>query len=303
MISSAWRTAPAGTELDAVLGLVDAVAAADGVAAFSEPVLLDLRGVSPSSASRHLLVSDDDVLVAYAHLDERDPADRVVEMAVAPRHRGRGVGTSLTDLLVAELGTGPVRAWAHGDHPAAAHLAARAGLSRDRELWMMRRPATAEPLPELRVPDGVDIRPLRVGVDEPAVVRVNARAFAWHPEQGAMTVDEVHAREREDWFDADGFLLGWDTATEALLGFHWTKVHARSASVPEPLGEVYVVGVDPDAQGRGLGGALTLAGLHHLARRGLHEVILYVEGDNAPAVATYRRLGFDRTAVDVSWQR
>jgi mycothiol synthase len=169
----------------------------------------------------------------------------------------------------------------------------------------MRRPGPgheALPLPALEVPEGVAIRPLRVGEDEDAVVALNNRAFAWHPEQSGWTRADVTEIEAEPWFDAAGVLLAWDTASEALLGFHFTKVHERSPSVPEPLGEVYVVGVDPDAQGRGLGRALTLAGLHHVAGRGLRTVILYVEGDNAAAVATYRPLGFERDAVDVSYQ-
>jgi mycothiol synthase len=153
------------------------------------------------------------------------------------------------------------------------------------------------------VPDGVAIRPLRVDHDEDAVLAVNNRAFAWHPEQSGWTRAAVAEIEAEPWFDADGVLLAWDTASGDLLGFHWTKVHDVAAGADEPLGEVYVVGVDPAAQGRGLGRALTLAGLHHLADRGLRTTILYVEGDNAAAIATYRGLGFERDAVDVSYQR
>jgi mycothiol synthase len=170
----------------------------------------------------------------------------------------------------------------------------------------MRRPAPgheAPPLPALTVPDGVVIRPLRVGQDEDAVVAVNNRAFSWHPEQSGWTRTDVAEIEAESWFDAAGVLLAWDTATGDLLGFHFTKVHDAAAGADEPLGEVYVVGVDPGAQGRGLGRALTLAGLHHLEGRGLRVTILYVEGDNAPAIATYRHLGFERDAVDVSYQR
>jgi mycothiol synthase len=55
---------------------------------------------------------------------------------------------------------------------------------------------------------------------------------------------------------------------------------------------VYVVGVDPDAQGGGLGKALTLAGLRYLHGRDLPRAILYVESDNAPAIAVYSKLGF-----------
>jgi mycothiol synthase len=93
--------------------------------------------------------------------------------------------------------------------------------------------------------------------------------------------------------------MAFDEETGALLGFHWTKVHN------EDLGEVYVVGVDPAAQGRGIGASLTLIGLHHLAKRlstnSQPTVILYVEADNSAAVNTYRRLGFEVSGIDVAY--
>ncbi len=227
----------------------------------------------------------------------------MVELGVAPGARRHGIATTVARELLGDpaIRPGHARVWAHGDRPGSAELARALGLARERDLWMMRRPAGAGPLPAARPVDGVTIGPLRVGRDEPDVVAVNARAFSWHPEQGAMTVDDVVRREQEPWFDAEGFLLARDDRDGRLLGFHWTKVHPDGARDGGPVGEVYVVGVDPDAQGRGLGGALTLAGLHHLAGRGLAEVVLYVEADNAPAVATYRRLGFEVDAVDVSF--
>lgn len=316
MITTGWRDTLDDAELAEVRDHVEAVAVSDAVTAYAEPATMDLATGGAEDGTRHLLARDaTGVLVGYAHVDARHPDDVVVEFAVRPEHRRHGVGATMADLLLAELPT--ARAWAHGDGAAAGHLAASCGLRRDRELWEMRRGPEAGPLPTLRVPDGVVIRPLRVGTDEEGVVAVNNRAFAWHPEQSGWTLADVRHLEAESWFDADGVLLAWDDARasspsstsvasaeeRSLLGFHWTKVHQRSASVPEPLGEVYVVGVDPSAQGRHVGTALTLAGLHHLAQRGLDTVILYVEGDNAAAIATYRHLGFEQAAVDVSYRR
>ena len=103
-----------------------------------------------------------------------------------------------------------------------------------------------------------------------------------------------------------GFLLAWRVApdgTETLLGSHWTKTHPAGEVGDEAVGEVYVLGVDPDAQGLRLGRALTDLGLAHLRGRGLAEVLLYVEEDNTPAVSLYEKTGFTRFAVDVSWRR
>jgi mycothiol synthase len=247
-------------------------------------------------------------LVGYAQLDPTATApdgtpDPVAELVVHPAHRRYGIGSAL---LAAVLDRSPaVRVWAHGALPAAGALAARAGLTAQRELWRMRRDLDI-PLPDLQMPDGVRIRSFAVGADEAELLRVNNAAFAWHPEQGGWTLDDVAEREAEPWFDPDGVLLAVDvTAPQHVLGIHWTKVHAAGtgeADATAPVGEVYVLGVDPAAQGRRLGPALTLAGLAHLRDLGLGAVVLYVEADNAAAVRLYRDLGFERFSADVSYR-
>lgn len=217
-----------------------------------------------------------------------------LDLAVAPDTRAQGLGTALA--AAALTAPGPVTAWSHGDHPAARLLATRYGAGPVRELWVMRRP-TAEPLPEVATPPGVTIRGF--DPDDPAdsadVLEVNAAAFASHPEQGALDSSGLAERIAEDWFDPAGLLLARD-ADASLLGFHWTKRHDREH------GEVYVVGVAPQAQGRGLGKVLTLAGLRHLAERGVDEIHLYVESDNHAARAVYEGLGFTHAARDTHVQ-
>jgi mycothiol synthase len=174
-----------------------------------------------------------------------------------------------------------------------------------RELLQMRRPLTE--LPPTTHPDGVRIVTYSGPDDDAELLRVNNAAFAWHPEQGGWADVDIAERRGEPWFDPDGLFMAFDEHTGKLLGFHWTKVHATSRGEVHSadLGEVYVVGVDPAAQGRGLGAALTLIGLHHLAERlsssAEPTVLLYVEADNSAAVKTYRRLGFDVFSVDAAY--
>ncbi len=246
----------------------------------------------------HLLAHEPDdggELVGYAHLDTGGDAfgNQVAEAVVHPAHRRRGYGAHLIEAVLAEASP-KLRIWSHGDHPAAVRIAGKLRLDRVRELLKMRLDAAA-PLPGPAWPDGVAVRTFVPGADEAAVIAVNGRAFDWHPEQSQLTVDELVATEGESWFDPAGFFLA--TRDDEVVGFHWTKVH------PGDLGEVYVVGVDPAAQGGGLGKALTLAGLHHLRDKGLGDTILYVESDNAAAVAVYTRLGFTVAETDVAYQR
>lgn len=151
---------------------------------------------------------------------------------------------------------------------------------------------------------GVTLRTFRPGEDDEQWLRLNALAFAHHPEQGAWTEQDLADRFAEPWFDPAGFFLA--TRGDRVVGFHWTKVHPGTSAGPA-LGEVYVVGVDPAEQGSGLGRALTAAGLHHLTgdgpgERGLDTVLLYVDADNPAAVRVYERLGFTVHEVDLMYR-
>jgi mycothiol synthase len=211
----------------------------------------------------------------------------LLHLVVAPENRRRGVGTRL---LARAIGgrAGPWQAWSHGDHPAAAALARRTGFDRVRELWVMRRSLTDLTDTPSRA-GAVAVRSFRPG-DEPEVLRVNAAAFAHHPEQGSMDAAELAERMAEPWFDPAGLLVAAEG--DRLLGFHWTKRHSAT------LGEVYVVGIDPASQGLGLGKVLVDAGLRHLRDGGAQDVLLYVESDNVPAVLLYERLGFTHAPAD-----
>jgi mycothiol synthase len=214
-----------------------------------------------------------------------------LDVAVAPSARRAGLGQRLARIAADQ--PGELAAWSHGDDPAARAIADRLGFVRARDLWVMRRP-TAVPLPATELPADVRIRDYGDG-DAGALLAVNAAAFAHHPEQGGLDHEGLAERMAEPWFDPAGLLLAVDPDGK-LLGFHWTKQHDAAT------GEVYVVGVSPAAQGRGLGRALTLAGLHHLASRGVGEVLLYVESDNAPARHLYGTLGFTHDPRDTHVQ-
>jgi mycothiol synthase len=287
-----------------VLGLVRAATEADGVGPLSEHVMLHLRyGGDPRA--RNLLLESHGQLAGYAHLDPTDPvAGPSAELVIDPAHRGHGLGLTLVRALLAEAGQRPLRLWAHGDLPAATRLAAAAGFERVRALWQMTR-SLQTPLAAPQLAPGITIRTFMVGADEDAWTSLNRRAFVRHPEQGAWTRADLDLREREPWFDPDGFFLA--ERAGKIVGFHWTKIHGRVREGPghdhEAIGEVYVVGVDPAERGNGLGRALTLVGLHYLRSQGLRQVMLYVDEANAPAIGLYTSLGFTHTGTDVMFAR
>jgi mycothiol synthase len=269
----------------------------------------------------HLIIRLAGLLVGYAHVDTTDAVEGAsAELVVHPMHRRRGLGRALVTAVTAAAAeddpTGRLRLWAHGDHPSATALALSLGFERYRVLFQMRRSLFA-PVDAPELPPGVELRTFRPGVDDETWVALNARAFADHPDQGKWTIDDLRVRMGEPWFDPAGFLIAEGNlvdprepgpAGRTMLGFHWTKVHGApresgDSHQHDPIGEVYVLGVDPAAAGLGLGAALTLAGLRHLRARGLDQAMLYVDESNPRAVHLYQRLGFARWSTDVCFRR
>jgi mycothiol synthase len=285
-------------EVRAVSTLAEAATEADGVRPLSEHVMLHLR-YGGDERVRNVLVWKGPRLLAYGHLDVTDEvAGASAEMVVHPAYRRHGLGRLLVATIRAETADGRLRLWAHGGHRGAAALAADLGFRQSRALWQMRRSLYAA-LPTVELPDGVTVRNFEPGRDDEAWVRLNGTAFAGHPEQGGWTVEDLHRRMAEPWFDPHGFFLA--QRGDRLAGFHWTKVHGGEGSHHghDPIGEVYVLGVDPGERGTGLGRALTLVGLQHLRHLGLPDAMLYVDADNAAAIRLYQGLGFTRWETDL----
>lgn len=284
---------------EAVKTVVSRAAVTDGTAPLSEQAV---KAISADGSVQHLVVSEGTRIVGYAGIAAGSAkAPPMAEVVVDPEFRGRGAGRRLVDRALSDGGDG-ARVWAHGNLGPARAVAARLGLTVARELLQMRRSLATPELPEVVVPESITLRTYEGPRDDAELLRVNSAAFAWHPEQGGWTAKDIAERRDEEWFDPAGVFLAFEEGTDHLLGFHWTKVHAAEAGEDE-IGEVYVVGVDPASQGRGLGRVLTLAGLHYLRDRQLAEVLLYVEADNVAAVHTYERLGFSRFHADAAYTR
>lgn len=268
----------------------------DGTAPLSEQAV---KAISADGDGAHLVATSGTRIVGYAGIAPGDPA--MAEAVVHPDFRGHGTGRRLVDRALSDGGDG-ARIWAHGNIEPAQSVAKALELKVVRELLQLRRPLGTPDLPDVVVQEGISLRTYRGHQDDDELLRVNNAAFAWHPEQGGWTEKDIAERREEAWFDPAGVFLAFEEGTDTLLGFHWTKVHPAEAGEDE-IGEVYVVGIDPAAQGRGLGRILTLAGLHYLKNRDLADVLLYVEADNSAAVHTYERLGFTRFHVDAAYAR
>jgi mycothiol synthase len=282
------------------VGAVLAAAGEDGEPALAEQKRLEIEH-RPEDPFVGFFVRAGDDLVGYGHLS---PGTGVwgLEVALVPGSRqlareARRLVVARALEAVARAGGGRLQHWVARAGPDDDAEARRAGFTVERRLLQLR--ADLPVLPERRGhPPELTLRPFRPGDDDAEWLEVNNRAFAGHPEQGAWTLTQLHERQREPWFEPEGFLVLSEDGH--LVGSCWTKVHAE---MEPPAGEIYVISVDPARHRGGLGRALTLAGLDWMVAHGLRQALLYVDEANGPALSLYRALGFTLWRTDAAYLR
>ena len=287
-----------------VLELIKAANDLDGVPPIAEHVLLHLRHGGDKSDS-HLVIEKDGQVIAYAHLDKTDlVAGPSIEAVVHPKYRSRGFGTQLLKEAITICGD-KTRIWSHGDLPQAQSIAASLKLER---LW-----ANLQMSKQLIEIDEVNprylIRSFLPGIDDQAFLELNNKVFGDHPDQGRWSNSDLEVRVNEEWFDEKGFFVCEDKGK--LIGFCWTKIHGAHTHSHlgneadhghEAIGEIYVLAVNPDYKGQGVGRDLTITGLNYLRYQGLNNVMLYVGVENKPAFKLYKSLGFNEFGSDVMYR-
>lgn len=279
-----WRALD-DEHFDAVVDLIGDAVEHDGFPALSDQLWLDLIDRRQHGFVAVLAVDESKRIGAYGQLSAANESTSV-ELVIAPLHRRQTseLATMLLKAAVAEIeveGGGTLYWWVHHPDDAAGAIAGTVGMTLSRRLMQLRR---SLPLEETTT---VTTRDFEVGRDEMEWLRVNNAAFHDHPEQGGWTLDTLRQRETEPWFDPAGFRL--HERDGKLAAFCWTKVHSEATP---PMGEIYVIAVDPALHGTGLGRALTVAGLDHLSSRGLTVAMLHVDAANSAAVSLYEGLGF-----------
>jgi mycothiol synthase len=286
-----------------VLELIANASDVDGIPPVAEHVLLHLRH-GGDKADSHFIALYEDQVAGYAHLDLTDQVEGPsAELVIAPKFRKKGIAS---ELLKALTEIPRLRLWSHGDLPGAKNLALANGFTRVRTVIQMRRSLT-DSIPE--IDPKINIRSFLPGIDNQAWLELNNRSFTSHPEQSNWSERDLEIRTKESWFDPTGFLIA--EIDKKLAGFCWTKVHGghthkhsneEAEHDHDPIGEIYIMGVDPIQQGKGIGRAVTIAGLKYLRYQGIFSAMLYVDEKNTPAIKLYQSLGFKEWGRDVLYR-
>lgn len=288
-------------ELLEVTALLDAAEDATGHRSIGPQRLQAMTGGAKGATGILSRTSETGLPAAYAQVTRVDDGpghDKpawVLDLVTDPSRADEAVAIGGEVLraamdLVGRRGGGTVQWWVRQPTPVHDAVADALGLKPTRDLCQLRRTL---PLEGSRDPEPLVLRAFRPGHDEEAWLAVNNRAFHWHPEQGGWDRSTLEGRKREPWFDPEGFLL--HERDGRLAGFCWTKIHPDD---DPPLGEIYVVGVDPDCRRLGLGRSLVVAGLDWLAGRGLGVGMLWVDLSNEAALRLYRSMGFTMHHLD-----
>lgn len=286
-----------------ILHAAETTESVDGVAPLDEASQLALKNPQPH---QHVIVAlEGDDVVGVAQL-RGTPTARELDCFVSPAHRQQGIATALwqhtqplLDQKSPDQTDRQILTWSHGDLPGSKEFAAKVGFQNVRELWFMKKPDLGSLTP-VTTRDDVTLSTFATRERVEDFLAVNAAAFSDHPEQGGMTAADVELRSKESWYNPHDIILVSDPETNELLGFHWLKVTRDGAGSPH--GEVYIIAVSPQAQGRGLGRYLLDVGLEQLAKHGIDAASLYVEKANQPAVALYEAEGFELARRHVQYQ-
>ena len=276
-----------------IQNLLNSCADADGVNPFSEHAMLHLQHGLEREV-QHYEMFDGNNLAGYAHVDLSDQVyGPSIEIAVSPDYRRHGVGKELIEKIIADFPNRKIRLWAHGLNTGAAALASSCGFRQVRTLWQMRR-SLLTPISKPEFPEELVLRKFDISSHLDGWLIANKTAFANHPEQGNWTKSSLLLRMKEEWFDGQGFQVLQND--QEIVAYVWTKVDSTSRAAK--LGEIYIVGVVPQWQNRGLGKALTLSALNQLRNQNLSSALLYVDESNQNAIELYEGLGFTHWDTD-----
>lgn len=216
----------------------------------------------------------------------------ILECWVHPEHRRRGLAARLLGLATQrarKLGARAAHVNVARDNKVAQSVLLGSGFKCVRRFIELRLD-----MARLSGPDAARAaqmcRQLKPG-EEDKLARVQNRAFAGSWGYDPNTLETITHRINLSTGSPQDIIIAAEGGE--VIGYCWTEVTGEGeATGSQRKGRIYMIGVDPDYRGRGVGKRVLLAGLAYLKGKRVPVTELTVDSDNEAALALYRSIGF-----------
>jgi len=240
----------------------------------------------------------DGLLVGYADMVRELEIGRVIlEGAVHPTHRGRGVGNSLLEIAIdhgRKLGAKVVQIPIAQRMHAGESFVQKRGFRVVRRHWQMSLTQYGRGV--FNIPHGFELRHFEPGEEESLCALQNL-AFTGSWGFRPNTVEDIRYLVNTSCCHPEGILL--ISEGQRKVGYCWAMDHPTE----KEKGYIRMMGVDPGYRGQGLGRAILVAGIEYLRERGMKEIELLVDSRNTSAKRLYQSMGFKRKGTTLWYQR
>jgi len=253
-----------------------------------------LNQSGPFSKSNLFVAERSGEIVGYVEVKPELNIGRVVlRWLVHPRHRRGELTVRLVDRAVdrsRELGIMTLHANIFQDSDTAKRFLTRMGFIFIRRFLELRLDLAEMVLPEMSK-IAPRCRSLQPG-EEGRLTQLQNCTFAGTWGFNPNTAEEIIYRISLPNSSPDDIFLIFDL--DKPVGYCWTRIEFRKKKAAgEESGRIYMLGVDPDYRGRGLGRQLLLVGLSYLKSKGLRVAVLTVDSENKAARILYNSVGFE----------
>jgi len=239
------------------------------------------------------VIEIDGNIVGYMNMAPERAIERVIlDCWIYPEHRRKGLATKLLNYAThraKELGVKVAHANISQDNKTASRVLSKLGFKYVRRFLELRLDINKFGWKDIDL-SALDCRHLQPG-EEVKLTNIQNRAFADHWGYNPNTVEETTYWTNLNSFSPEDVVLTCDG--DKFIGYCTTGITNKREASGKRKGDIYMMGTDPDYQGKGVGKRVLLAGLAHLKNKGVRVIELTVDSENKVAHTLYQSVGFE----------
>jgi len=239
-------------------------------------------------------------IVGYMDMTpELDIGRVILDCWLRPEHRRRGLATELLVYAMRrakELGAGILHVNVTEDNEVAIAVLSMLGFKCIRRFLEFKLDMYKLPGQEANQA-AQECGHLRHG-EEAKLTQIQNQCFAGTWGYNPNTVATITYRTHLSHFSPEDVVLTGEG--DEVTGYCWIEVIGGE---DKQEGRVYMLGVDPDYRGKGIGKRLLLAGLARLRSKGVRVAVLTVDSENEVACALYWSVGFELRANSLWYEK